>query len=127
MQQTFEKLGTVGGGEKRMEIGLNGLRRKSVREFVTAAQGATRDIWIGQHRLAKRSHLALPEHIQQGLNGLRRAVIVDVAVGERHGSQLAGVACSENLSDAAAAVVADELHLVQIECFAEFGQHVGLG
>ena len=50
-----------------------------------------------------------------------------VAVGQCQGSNAVGVACGEDLADPAAAVVADEVDLVDVQRVEYFGEHVGVG
>jgi hypothetical protein len=61
------------------------------------------------------------------LEGGRGIVVVHVAVGQRQGADPLRMARRENLRDGAAAVVGDEVDLIEAERVAERLQHRGLG
>src|ERR1700738_1944115 len=66
-------------------------------------------------------------HFQERLERLGWPVVVGVAVGEDQAPHPLGIQGCENLSDAAAAVIADHVDLVDLQCVKHLSQHVGVG
>ena len=81
---------------------------------------------VTQHALTDRAQTTLFGELVQRLGLLRRPVVVDIAVGERQAVDAPGMAGGENLGDRAAAVIGDDVDLVQAHRIAERNEHVGL-
>src|SRR5262249_30927033 len=69
---------------------------------------------------------ALRGRVDQWLDRVGREVGVHVAVGQGEAADASRVARREDLDDRAAAVVADDVHLLQSHALAERLEHLGL-
>jgi hypothetical protein len=64
---------------------------------------------------------------RNGLKALGRPIVVGVAVGEREAANALRVQCSEDLCDTAAAVVANEIYLIDVQSIEKFPKHLRIG
>src|SRR5579864_5469130 len=85
------------------------------------------DAFVRQHCLECSTQTARGCHRQKRLEGFRWPVVVRVAVGEREAAYALRVQRGENLSDTTTAVVADEIHLIDLQSIEKFLEHLRIG
>jgi hypothetical protein len=117
------------GPHQGAQVGLDGLVRHLLRMLIGRTQrlGRAVDVLVREHGVERPAQAAGRRHGEEGLERLGRPIVVDVAIGEREAAQACGIAGGEDLRDAAAAVVPDQVHTIDPERIEELAQHDGVG
>src|SRR6185437_15186265 len=105
------------GADQRPEVGLDIRVGETIGMFVGRAERLRRsiDVFVRQHRLESSAQTASRRYVQKRLEGFGRPIVVGVAVGEHETAYARGVRRREDLRNAAAAVVADEIDFVDAQ------------
>src|SRR6266849_3004653 len=95
--------------------------------FKAGGKACSRESYVLEHALADRAEMASFRQVVQRPSLFWRPIVVGIAIGERETPDALRVACGKNLSDSAAAVVGDDIHLVEFHGLAERCEHARLG
>ena len=114
------------GSHQRTQIGLDGFVRQPLGMLVGRTQGLSgaEEILVREHGVERAAEASRRRHLEEGLERFRRPVVVRVAIREREAAHTRGIERREDLRDAAAAVVTDQVHLVDLEHVHELPQHL---
>src|SRR5258706_3499414 len=96
--------------------------------FIRWSQSLRRsvNILVRQHRIQRSTQTAGGRHHKKWLEGFGRPVVVSVAVSEREAADALRVQCGDNLCNPAAAVLADDIHLIDAQSIEKFISHLVL-
>ena len=134
-----ERVLIVEGGEKALQIMqalfaakewaqiyFDGVVAYQFRMFVSRAESSGRaiDVFVVEDCLERSAQAACGSHGEERFEGVGRPVIVRVAVGKNEAANAFGIKRGENLRNAAAAVVADKVHLIDVQGVEKFLEHL---
>src|ERR1700722_319887 len=88
--------------------------------------GRSEDRFVGQYLIQHIAQVAGGSSIQEWFESDRWPVIVSVAVGEDQAPHPLRVKCRKDLDNTAAAVVADQVYLFDLQGIEHLFQHVGV-
>lgn len=116
-------------GQVRPQIGLDGVVAHGRRVFVGGTQrlGRTVEALVGQHRVQCAAQAATGGQREKRLEGFGRPVVVRVAIGQRQAAHALRMLRGKDQCHAAAAVVADEVDLLDVHRIEELREHLCIG
>src|SRR5262245_20403758 len=112
----------------RRQVDFDVLVRSSFRTLIGGAECAWRTIdrFVGEHCIQRLAQPAGRDHFDEWLERFGWPIIVSVAVGEGQAAYPVRIQRREYLSDPAAAVVTDQVDLINSQVIERLSEHVSV-
>src|SRR5271168_911292 len=125
-EEALQVEGALLGSDEGTQILFDAVIGQLVGMFVRWSESLRRtiDALVGQHRFQCSPQATGGGHGEERLEGLGRPVVVGIAIGEREAANALRIERGENLRDAAAAVIADEIDVIDVQGIEKLLEHL---